>query len=185
LIKLRKFWIVASLLLILGACGTSPSAATQTPKSAPTPTVTLHQAHVTPTAQTACVVNKPEHLSIPGIGVNSRIEDVGIASTGDMQTPTHSLWDDTGWYATGVRPGKTGSAVIDGHLDRPGGYPAVFWNLRQLHAGDSIIVTSDKGQTFRFRVTRVAAYASNAAPVQEIFGYSSGIHLNLITCAGD
>lgn len=79
---------------------------------------------------------------------------------------------------------KTGSAVINGHLDRPGGSPATFWNLQYLVPGDTIMVLDAQGKTLRFRVLRVASYPPQQAPVQEIFGATDGIYLNLITCAG-
>src|SRR5712691_8554465 len=82
------------------------------------------------------------HLIIPTIGVNASIEPVGVLSDGDLAVPTQKPWDGVGWYQYGPYPGAQGSAVIDGHLDRPGGSPAVFWKLRSLHIGDSIMVVN-------------------------------------------
>ena len=127
----------------------------------------------------------PYRLIIPSIGVDTDVEMVGVLHDGNLATPSLNPWDDVGWYAAGPRPGEVGSAVIDGHLDRPGGSPAVFWNLRSIHVGDTVIVTDTKGGTKRFRVTRIALYRPQQAPLQKIFGDKSGSHLNLITCAGD
>lgn len=102
-----------------------------------------------------------------------------------MGTPTRNPWTGVGWYSTGSQPGKRGSAVIDGHLDRPGGLPAVFWSLRDLQVGDAVIVMMTSGKTLHFRVTRLASYPPDSAPLQGIFGDQSGTYLNLITCAGD
>jgi sortase (surface protein transpeptidase) len=90
-----------------------------------------------------------------------------------------------GWYNAGTIPGERGSAVIDGHLDRPGGYPAVFWNLRYVQVGDAVIVVNRRGKTLHFHVTRILFYPPQDAPVQDIFGNTAGTFLNLITCAGD
>lgn len=128
---------------------------------------------------------RPLRLMIPTIGVNASIEQVGILPNGNLATPTGHPWDDTGWYAQGPYPGAIGSAVIDGHLDRPGGYPAVFWSLRNLHPGDLVLVVNQQRQTLRFRVTRVMLYPPQEAPVMDIFANQSGTYLNLITCAGD
>lgn len=128
---------------------------------------------------------QPVRLLIPSIMVDASIESVGVLPNGDLETPTVKHWDDVGWYQTGPVPGQRGSAVIDGHLDRPGGYPAVFWRLRELHAGDTVIVMNAQGQAVHFHVTQVAFYAPQAAPLQEIFGNGGGTYLNLITCAGD
>jgi sortase (surface protein transpeptidase) len=135
-----------------------------------------------PTSQTG---GNPVLLSIPAIGVNAHVESLGALSNGDLATPTQSPWTDVGWYDVGTQPGEIGSAVIDGHLDRPGGYPAVFWNLRYLHPGDSVMVQTANGKTLTFHVLRVVYYLPQDAPLQEIFGNGSGTYLNLITCAGD
>ena len=127
----------------------------------------------------------PIRLVIAAVGINALVEPVGVQPTGDLATPTHHPWDDTGWYDLGPDPGEQGSAVIDGHLDRPGGYPAVFWRLRDVQVGDDVQVKSTAGKVLHFRVTRIAYYTPNQAPLQDIFGNLAGRYLNLITCAGD
>ena len=127
----------------------------------------------------------PSRLIISSIGIDTAVESVGMLDNGTMATPALGPWDDVGWYAGGPRPGEVGSAVIDGHLDRPGGSPAVFWNLRDLHVGDSVMIVDSVGHTVHFRVTRIALYRPQQAPVLEIFGDKRGSYLNLITCAGD
>jgi len=130
-------------------------------------------------------VGTPTRLIVPDIGVNASIEDIGVLPNGDLATPTQSPWEDVGWYYPGTRPGEMGSAVIAGHLDRPGGYPAVFWYLRDLQPGSLVMVVSSHGTTLHFRVTRVVAYPPTQAPLQDIFANTGGRYLNLITCAGD
>jgi len=125
------------------------------------------------------------HLLIPVIGVNAPIESVGVRANGTMETPRQSPWTDVGLYNAGPRPGERGSAVIAGHLDRPGGNPAVFWRLRELHVGDEVQVVDTQGKTLHFHVTRIASYPPQQAPVQDIFGNTAGSFLNLTTCAGD
>ena len=127
----------------------------------------------------------PVHLSVPAIGINAPVEQVGTLANGDMATPTRNPWVDAGWYSGGPHPGEKGSAVIDGHLDRPGGSPAIFWYLRNVHVGDAVYVTEKYGKQLRFHVTHIAYYTPQDAPLQDIFGNSSGSYLNLITCAGD
>ncbi len=124
-------------------------------------------------------------LLIPAIGVNAPIESVGVRPDGAMETPRQHPWNDVGWYNTGPHPGERGSAVIAGHLDRPGGNPAVFWRLRDLRVGDSVLVVDASGKTLRFHVTRIMSYPPQDAPVQDIFGNTAGSFLNLTTCAGD
>lgn len=127
----------------------------------------------------------PVHLSVPSIGINAPVEEVGTLANGDMATPLRNPWVDAGWYSGGPHPGEKGSAVIDGHLDRKGGLPAVFWYLRNVHIGDAVYVTEKDGRQLRFHVTHIAYYTPQNAPLQDIFGNNSGTYLNLITCAGD
>ncbi|GAC1657554.1 MAG: class F sortase [Ktedonobacteraceae bacterium] len=128
---------------------------------------------------------KPERLIIPAIDVNTSLEAVEILADGNLATPTRSPWDNVGWYDLGTNPGDRGSAVIDGHLDRPGGSPAVFWNLRNLRVGNDVLLLNAQAKTLHFRVRQVAFYTPQAAPLQDIFGNTGGNYLNLITCAGD
>jgi LPXTG-site transpeptidase (sortase) family protein len=127
----------------------------------------------------------PVRLIIPAIALNAPVEDVGTQANADLATPSQNPWLDVGWYSLGPQPGQRGSAVIDGHLDRPGGFPAVFWHLRDLHMGDEVLVKNSSGKTIRFQVTRIELYAPQDAPIQDIFGNRGGTFLNLITCAGD
>ena len=127
----------------------------------------------------------PVRLIIPVIAINAPVEWVATQPSGDLATPTHNPWEDVGWYNLGPHPGERGSAVIDGHLDRPGGYPAVFWRLHDLHIGDEILVMNTSGKTLHFQVTRIAFYSPQEAPIQDIFGNWGGTYLNLVTCAGD
>ncbi|HLI90005.1 MAG TPA: class F sortase [Ktedonobacteraceae bacterium] len=133
----------------------------------------------------AHIVDKPMRLIIPSIQVDAMVEAVGVLASGDLDTPRQNPWTDVGWYEAGPRPGQRGSAVMDGHLDRPGGFPAVFWNLRNIHAGDKITVIMSSGKKLLFHVTSFAFYPPEEAPLQAIFGDGSGEYLNLITCAGD
>jgi sortase (surface protein transpeptidase) len=110
-------------------------------------------------------------LVIPAIGVNAPIEPVGRLPGRVMAVPVHRQWDGVGWYQYGPWPGEQGSAVIDGHLDRPGGSPAIFWRLRDLHVGDLIMVVNTGKQTLHFQVRRMAAYQPADAPLRQIVSY--------------
>lgn len=127
----------------------------------------------------------PVRLSIPIIGIDAPIESVGVTADGNLAVPAKNSWQDVGWYAAGPLPGELGSSVIDGHLDRPGGYPAVFWRLRSLHVGNEVVVIDTQGKTLHFRVTAIEYYPPQDAPIQQIFANQGGRYLNLITCAGD
>jgi LPXTG-site transpeptidase (sortase) family protein len=138
----------------------------------------------TPVPTATLTTRKIVRLVIPAIQVDAPIESVGLAAGDYLAVPTQNPWEAVGWYRYGPLPGEQGNAVIDGHLDRPGALPAVFWNLHKLQVGDSVMVIDASGKTWRFRVTATHKYAPNAAPLDKIFGNGSGVHLNLITCSG-
>src|SRR5579883_1632507 len=136
-------------------------------------------------AESGPSVDVPVRLRIPAIQLDTLVEAVGILANGELDTPRQKPWDDVGWYDSGVSPGQRGSAVIDGHLDRPGGMPAVFWYLHTIHVADEVTVLMHSGQVLHFHVRQTALYAPQDAPLQGIFGDTSGSYLSLITCAGD
>ena len=178
-----------ALILAMALVGCSRSSAAQRTVLSPTPAqVARPTTRAVPAAlptSTPDVGANPTRLIIPAIGINASIEPVGMLSNGEMATPTQNPWEHVGWYRAGTHPGDRGSAVIDGHLDRPGGYPAVFWYLQGLHPRDMVLVVNADGKTLHFQVTRIEVYAPQAAPIQDIFGNREGTYLNLITCAGD
>jgi LPXTG-site transpeptidase (sortase) family protein len=124
-------------------------------------------------------------LIIPAISVDAPIEAVGLLPGNIMGVPMRHQWDGVGWYQNGPLPGERGSAVIDGHLDKPGGSPAVFWRLNKLQVGDSVIVTRPGQVVQYFQVMKLAYYQPIEAPLSTIFQDRSGTYLNLVTCAGD
>lgn len=124
----------------------------------------------------------PQTITIPKIHVAAVVESVGMDSQGRMDVPQNAV--DTAWYKPGFRPGMKGSAVIDGHLDRVTGAPAVFWDLKELTPGDTISVTEDNGKTYTFSVERIVKYPDNSFPIKDVFASSEVPMLNLITCNG-
>ena len=192
---LKRYWFVLALsgiLFILGMSlvvgsivGSLMNEATPGGRSA-TSNKPFHLA--TPILQSTQIVahnwKAGARLVIPTIGLNAPIEEVGVRSDGNMDVPDHNPWEAVGWYKYGTFPGERGSAVIDGHLDRPGGSPAVFWKLSQLHVGDVIQIMNPGDRTLKFRVKDLEYYRPQDAPLSHIFGDTSGVSLNLVTCAG-
>lgn len=186
--KQHRWYVVAFVILFLVmSVGVSGYLWGRSLVSPPTPSPTnLSKAHQTPEATATPPLNMADdvHLIIPKIGVNALVEPVNVQADGTLGVPTRNQWDGVGWYQGGPIPGQRGSAVIDGHLDRPGALPAVFWRLHELSEGDMVMVEEASGHTLHFQVTKVASYPPDNAPTTQIFGNSSGTFLNLITCAG-
>ncbi len=182
--RLRACLFAIIMVLVLSACSDSASIS-EAPEARMSHTINTNATStVLPIGKTDSALN-PVRLIIPAIAINAPVEWVGTQPNADLATPIQSPWQDVGWYNLGPHPGERGSAVIDGHLDRPGGLPAVFWRLRDLHDGDEVLVKNTLGKTLRFQVTRIELYPPQDAPIQDIFGNWGGMYLNLITCAGD
>jgi LPXTG-site transpeptidase (sortase) family protein len=124
----------------------------------------------------------PARLRIPSIGVDAAVQPVGINAAGAMQAPSN--FRDVGWYKTGARPGSTGSAVFDGHVNNALTQAGVFQYLGRLREGDAIIVSDKQGRDLTFTITMVRAYEPDAAPVADIFSRAGKSRMALITCDG-
>ncbi len=130
-----------------------------------------------PQAQASWV---PSRVRITAIGVDARVESVGITSSGTMGVPQDIK--DVGWYALGVHPGQAGDAVIDGHLTWTSG-PGVFAKLGQLKPGDTVIVDYTDGTTRQFKVAKTTEYPWNDRPAG-LFATGGSARLSLVTCSG-
>jgi sortase (surface protein transpeptidase) len=123
----------------------------------------------------------PVAVSIPRIGVRSRLVDLGLDSNGAMQTPDDPA--DAGWFSRGPSPGALGPAVIAGHVTWNGA-PGVFYHLGTMRRGDQVSVTRKDGKTAVFTVTRVARFSQSQFPSQAVYGAIDHAGLRLITCGG-
>lgn len=156
----------------------TPGAVALAPTATPTPLPpTATPAPPTPTPVPRAGL--PVRVKIPKIKVDAAVEYVGLAADGAMDVPKD--YDNTAWYQLGPRPGEQGNAAVAGHVDSKTG-PAVFWNLPKLKAGDEVFVVGDDGVERKFVVRAVASYKRADAPLDRIFGPTTGRQLNLITC---
>ena len=125
----------------------------------------------------------PKILNIPKLGINARVQSVGLNSDDEMDVPSNN--DDVAWFDLGVVPGEKGSAVVAGHLNGRYGEPAIFWDLHKLKIGDDIYVVDNDESKKHFQIIAVEKYKTNSAPMEKIFGLNDGVYLNLITCDGE
>lgn len=136
-----------------------------------------------PPVSASSSVAAPLQLTIPRLGIDAVIQNVGVdEETGAMSVPDN--FSDVGWYREGPKPGEMGSAVITGH--RSGRYVSrgVFFALHELVPGDLVLVTTQSGAIETFTVTAVVEYSQDA-DTTDIFRSQDGVaRLNLITCSG-
>jgi sortase A len=103
-----------------------PAEPTAEPTPAPTP------GPAPPPAPTPAPL-PTDRLVIPRIGLDTKVVDVGIATTGEMETVPFAA----GRLTFSAQAGDPGNAVIAGHNDIQG---EVFRRLPELREGDEIIL---------------------------------------------
>jgi Sortase domain len=123
--------------------------------------------------------SEPVAVSIPRIGVQSTLVELGLDENGKMELPDPAV---AGWFTRGPTPGALGPAVITGHVTWNG--PAVFHRLGTVRRGDQVSVTRKDGKTAVFTVTRVAKYSKSRFPNKAVYGAIDHAGLRLITCGG-
>ncbi len=126
-------------------------------------------------------VSRPVSLTIPLIGVQTKLVYLGLTSGGALQVPSTPYV--AGWYTGSPRPGAIGSAIIVGHIDSYQG-PGIFFRLNTLRRGDKIYVRRANGTLVEFRVTSVQTYLKDHFPTEDVYGPTPDAELRLITCGG-
>ena len=129
----------------------------------------------------------PVELQIDSVGVDAPIEVGNVADDGSMQDPS-GPWV-VSWYAPLGKIGEGGNVVMAGHVDYWNVGPAVFWDVRDLPAGDVIRVVGDDGKNYEYAVQWTKPYlAEQLTPEviqKDIVGDTGQETLTLITCGGD
>ena len=123
----------------------------------------------------------PVAVSIPRIGAQSGLVDLGLEPDGEMEVPEDPA--RAGWFSRGATPGALGPAVIAGHVTW-NGVPGVFHRLDTSERGDQVLVTRDDGRIAVFTVTRVARFSKSRFPSRTVYGAIDHAGLRLITCGG-
>jgi hypothetical protein len=124
---------------------------------------------------------RPVWLTVPAIGIRTRLVDLGLNKNGTLQVPDNTTV--AGWFTGSPRPGAIGSAVIAGHVDSRTG-PAIFFWLRTMRPGERIYVGRADGTMAVFTVTRVRMYPKDKFPTAAVYGPVPDAELRLITCGG-
>ena len=125
--------------------------------------------------------SRPVSLTIPLIGVRTRLITLGLTASGALQVPSSTAV--AGWYTGSPKPGAIGSAIIVGHIDSLTG-PGVFYRLAELRPGDKVYVERADGTLVEFRVTSTQTYLKDRFPTQAVYGPTPDPELRLITCGG-
>lgn len=123
----------------------------------------------------------PVRIVIPAIAVDAPVVSVGLLEDGDIETPNTGY---VGWYSLGPAPGELGPAVMLAHVDSRKAAD-VFYHLKELNAGDDIMVYGASGDPAVFVVESVEEELKIALPRDRIWTYTPEALIRLITCGGD
>lgn len=125
----------------------------------------------------------PKYISLPTIGAEGFIQNVGIDQNNAVAVPNNIHM--AGWFTGSARPGQAGLSIIDGHVDGAQG-DGIFKNLVNLKLGDELTVRLGDETTKRYRVKEVVS-VDTARSAEVLFSHSPTIasQLNLVTCGGN
>ena len=127
--------------------------------------------------------DSPRFIRIARLGVQSRVTPVGLLGNGALDTPKNIY--DTGWYKASSKPGENGAMLLVGHVHGPTA-PGVFYNIKNLVAGDEIAVERGDGKTIKYKVVKKEQVPVDkvdmAASLTPVTPNKPG--LNLMTCGG-
>jgi hypothetical protein len=126
-------------------------------------------------------VSRPVRIEIPSIGVDAPLIRLGLNRDRTLQVPAD--FSKAGWWTGGARPGQPGPAIVAGHVDSYSG-PAVFYRLRDLRRGATIVIDRRDGTRARFTVLGSEEYPKSRFPTARVYGSTPGPTLRLITCSG-
>lgn len=179
---------LASALALTGCATAGPQPATSpvaTPKATLQPAAAKAAGFQDPAGDTAepASATRPVRIVIPSIGVDASLIDLARGSDGVLEAPPSNELDKAGWYAKGTVPGRTGPAVIAGHVDWVDRI-AVFHRLDELQQGDTVRVVMDDGSSVRFAVDDVRKVSKLHFPTTAVYGPTPDPQLRVITCGG-
>jgi len=129
----------------------------------------------------------PVSISIPAIGIESRLLYVGLNSDGTIAVPPLDdppLTNEAAWYKYSPTPGQLGPSIIEGHVDSLREGPSVFFRLGALKPGDLVDITLADRRVAVFKITGVRLYAKSQFPTSTVYGVTDYAALRLITCGG-
>lgn len=176
----RRWWLTA-VALLLAAAASFAFGLTGGQRWLPGPLFGGPAPRSSPPVVNPAARSVPVSLSIPAIGLNTPLSELGLNANRTVEVPSN--FQEPGWYKFGPSPGQRGSAVILGHVDSYLG-PAVFFKLRDLKPGDRVDVMLADHVTAHFEVRQIAMYSKTQFPTLLVYGAHGYSGLQLVTCGG-
>jgi LPXTG-site transpeptidase (sortase) family protein len=130
--------------------------------------------------------SQPVGITIPSVGIEGRIQPVGMTDAVTMQVPRDI--NVIGWFDRSVVPiSDMGNTVLVGHRDGADDPNGIFRRLSDVQRGDTIGVRDLTGRTVEYTVESVGLLGRSdfASSAEDIFDTTSAHHLVLLTCGGE
>jgi len=135
-----------------------------------------------PAAGPQSVPGPPTRIQIPVLKVVASVDSVATVD-GQLTVPDDPM--TIGWWAGAAQPGsRSGTVVLDGHVDSARHGLGALFHLTALRAGDIVTVTTIRGDQVTYRVTARRSYPKAAGLPPDLFATSGPPRLVLITCGG-
>lgn len=158
-------------MLLLGGCsGTSPSIPPPDLRPAVAPPVKPIQAI-------------PKRVTIPTIGVDAKVEGIGLDNNQFELKPLDQHPEQVGWYLYGPPPGSPGAAILLSHINFDH-VPGAFNHLDKVKVGDKITVQRDGADDLTFKVTKTLTWPKADFSKLHLYDPTPDAELLLITCGG-
>lgn len=168
---------------------TATREATNTPQ--PTPSSTAEPPTPTPTP----FVGNVARIKIPRFGVDSIIENVGVDSANQMETPKdpyNTGWYDprmTGWGGNEFFPGWNGNSIYSAHVDYFPNIKGPFNRLAEIEQNDQVVIVMENGEEYVYEVISKQRYLADSMPMGDIIWAPNRPEneewITLITCGGE
>src|SRR5438876_8337720 len=137
----------------------------------------------TPFPDTAPQPPLPEatyHMVIDKICVNAAVFPYGVDANRVPEVPLNA--DDVAWYNYSAAPGTGSNAVFAAHVTWNG--RAVFYDLKDVQVGDSIILRGDDGTEIAYVISDSFVVDPNDPNALSVMAPTSADVITLITCDG-
>jgi len=159
----------------------STETATATNTTVPTATATA-----TPSPTPTPFNGRVARLKIPKLKVDAPIEELGVNSRNEMETPKAEN-TNVGWYTLWDKPGFGGNALFSAHVYYRS-IPAPFQKLASSVAGDEISVVMENGAEYTYKVVSNKRYHRDTIPMGDIIWPPNkpkdAEWITMITCGG-
>jgi hypothetical protein len=151
------------------------------PESTPRRPASDGRAHATAGAPAmgalaAVPVGVPVAVTLPG--VTAAVVPIGVRPSGQLDLPESPR--TVGWWVGSAPAGSPEPTVLAGHVDSRSAGVGALAALRDVTAGDPILLTDAFGERHAYRVEARRTYPKQALP-RSVF---TGAPLVLITCGG-